>query len=42
MAKRILIAVAFLICNRAYTLGRIDGWILIYLGIIFAALIVRD
>ena len=42
MAIRILIGVAFFVCNRAYTLGMIDGWILIYCGIIIGSLIIRD
>ena len=42
MVIRILIGVAFLICNKAYTLGMIDGWILIYCGIILGAIIIRD
>ena len=42
MIMRILYAIAFIICNSAYTHGFIDGWTLIYSGIILGAIIIRD
>lgn len=42
MAIRILMVIALLSCNSAYKLGYIDGWSLIYCGIILGAIIIRD
>ena len=42
MLERILIGGLFLAINSAYQRNVIDGWTLIYGGIIVGALIIRD
>ena len=42
MLERILVAVVFVGGKLAYQRNVIDGWTLIYIGIILGALIIRD